>query len=252
MQKGSKLSILVSDPYPNWLAEWWQCARFTGTNLTDAAERTKRLLALWDAPIGNSWHRASDAQLLRQRYRRGDSESPHPGEHTIEAAILADPLDELRCFAGRVVDGLNAVPLARDPGGKRKHNVEADIFLLVERANAHQVLVVEVKDRSNNAWYAIVENLLQLRLARETDGSQRLFAARANRLSLGHEVAQQPLPLVGVVLAPRSFYEARGRKSACLGAARDLLSAFSSKGVLVRLAVWESANRSIELLESPN
>jgi hypothetical protein len=64
---------------------------------------------------------------------------PHPpegteprGEHAVEHAILALEPDSnvTTCLGERLLDGVNAVPLTKDAGGKRAGNVEADMLLL--------------------------------------------------------------------------------------------------------------------------
>jgi hypothetical protein len=141
---------------------------------------------------------------------------------------------------------VNAVPLARDTGGRRADNVEADLFLLVEGGGRRSVLVVEVKDGSNDAWYAVAENLQQLRLTSESDAARAVFRARPPAIG-------DDLPHTGVVLAPRTFYvepgPRTGKKSAAVDPARRLCARFADElGVHVALAVWDGDERTIELL----
>src|SRR5207253_1543043 len=96
------------------------------------AEKIQQALQLWDAPIPGTWERKIDNQLLRARYRRGDVDNPHPGEHSIEHEILSE-CESVRCLDGSVIDGINAMPLTRDARGGRRGNVEADLFLLVRK-----------------------------------------------------------------------------------------------------------------------
>src|SRR3954464_10837123 len=67
------------------------------------------------------------------------------------------------CLGALLVDGVNAVPLARDAGGGRVANVEAAMLLLIADEGRFRRALVEVKDRSNHPWYAGVEALRQLR-----------------------------------------------------------------------------------------
>jgi hypothetical protein len=240
--------VRTADRYPAWLEAWWASAGFAGSHLRDVDERIERLLALWRAPVGSQWWRTVDSQLLTERrYRRGDVNSPNPGEHQIEASILSDP-GTVRCFAGTLVDGVNAVPLARDITGRRNHNVEADLFLLVEQRGEYSILVAEVKDASNNAWFATVENLLQLRLAIENEDARLLFHRRAAALSHPLPLGQDALGVRGVVLAPPSFYDAKGKKRNAVEPAKRLADAFAANfGVIVQFAVWRSDAREMSL-----
>ena len=55
------------------------------------------------------------------------------GEYAVEYDVL-DPLPDVTnpiWLEASLVDGVNAVPLAKDAGGGRSGNVEADMLLLV-------------------------------------------------------------------------------------------------------------------------
>jgi hypothetical protein len=84
----------LADPYPGWLAAWWECARYEGSSLADVDDRVALLLELWTQPIGNDWCRQLDQQLLRSRDRRSDV-ARAKREHAIEAEVLAEPLSGL-------------------------------------------------------------------------------------------------------------------------------------------------------------
>jgi hypothetical protein len=227
-----------------WIKHWWLCAQYDGASVTEIEERIGALLALWRTPIQSGWERGVDRQLLSERYRRGDAANPHAGEHAIEAEVLAEPLGDVRFFAGAVLDGVNAVPLTRDLGGGRAANVEADLFLLAEREGKTGVFVVEVKDGADNAWHAVIENLLQLRLVHDSPRAAALFEARKSL-----QLPPPSLPHCGVVLAPRRFYERDGKKKSALPAAAKLIESFRDHvDVSVTLAVWDREQRAIERL----
>jgi hypothetical protein len=198
-----------------WIEHWWACARYSGERVPELEARIETLLLLWRTPIDGGWERAGDAQLLGPRYRRGDAAAPHSGEHAIEAAVLAPPLEAVSCISGTVIDGVNAVPLALDRAGGRAGNVEADLFLLVEGGSNLSVLVVEVKTLANNAWYAAIQNLLQLRLTKESHSARSLFQQRHAHACFTHPdgAALSALPHTGIVLAPSTFYCQPGKKA---------------------------------------
>ena len=232
-----------------WIEYWWACARYPGEDVPDLEARIDTLLTLWRTPIDGGWERGVDAQLLGPRYRRGDAAAPHSGEHAIEAAVLADPIEGLSCFSGTVIDGVNAVPLAMDRCGGRAGNVEADLFLLVEDGPNQSVLVVEVKASANNAWYAAIENLLQMRLTKESRTARSLFEGRPANACLAHAdgAALSALPHIGVVLAPPDFYSQKGKKANAVAPTQDLLRRFADEvGVTVVLATWNAAGRKID------
>jgi hypothetical protein len=225
-------------------------ASYRGPEIPDKAERIEELLLLWQAPIPEGWQRALDARLLTpERYVRTHQPGGATplGEHAVEHSILApDPREvATSCLGASLIDGVNAVPLARDLGGGRAGNVEADMALLVRDKTQLRLLLVEVKVASNHAWYAAVENLRQMRLFLEAPVSLSLFQRRLPDLGLG----SLP-PVTGVVLAPHAFYAAKGQKGRAVGPTQDLLARFRAQlGITVVLATWEGPERAIRPYE---
>ena len=211
-------------------------ARYEGPTVPDVSHRIEELVRLWQEEIPGSWQRGVDPQLLGPRYRRGDVDAPNAGEHKIEHEILYQYFDRVSCYGNRLLDGVNALPLSSDAGGGRRANVEADMFLLAEREGAYRRFLCEVKFESNEAWYAAVESLRQLKLLTSSQGPRGVFARRNPSLCLPSEIA-----VTALVLAPRSFYSSPGKKANAVGPALKLLARFESDfGVDARLAVWDS------------
>lgn len=178
----------MRNPFRAWLKLWMDLACYHGRDVPGPEARTDQLIELWHTDIPGGWHRNPDPQLLDPsvRYRRGDAlKGPRAGgEHELEHDVLhPDPsVTQTRCFGDRLIDGINAVPLARDPTGGRAGNVEADLLLLTRNRGADRLLLVEVKTISNNAWYATVENLRQLRYFRPaTRPSRSCNSAKCSR-----------------------------------------------------------------------
>ena len=242
---------MVDGSFSEWALEWIRLAKYTGASVPDVDERIEQIVELWDREIPGTWRRGQDARLLdpKRRYCRGNDaeDAKRRGEHKIEYELLCRCTDaSSTCVMGaRLVDGVNAVPLARDSAGGRVGNVEADMLLLVQdSAGLHSLEVVEVKVTSNNAWFASVENLRQLRLLKESGETRRLFAMRRGDPGLSED-----LPFSGLVLAPRGFYSGHGQKGNAVPPARKLLERLRlDAGVDVRLAVWEAC--TIEPLET--
>jgi Holliday junction resolvase-like predicted endonuclease len=184
-----------------------------------------------------------DDQLLRTRYRRRDVESPHAGEHSIEHEILSQ-LENVRCLDGSVVDGINAMPLARDETGGRRGNVEGDLFLLLKKNGTYHLVICEVKHSANTCWYAAIESLRQLKLLHLSTAARQLFHHRNRDLSLPAEI-----PIVGLVLAPEQYYIQPGQKGNVLPHTIRLLSEFRNKtGIEAYLAAWDPGLRVIQIL----
>jgi hypothetical protein len=242
-----KASAVAEDDlqFAKWASRWIELAKYSGKRVPGEGERIARIVALWDEPIPGKWKRGQDPRLLdpERRYCRGDGgeDRVRPPEHEIEHNVLLLPPEGRTCLGSRLIDGVCAVPLAKDAGGGRSGNVEADMLLLVRTDDGYRLLLVEVKDAANNAWYAVVENLRQLKLLSESFETQRLFELRRPELPLADSI-----PVTAVVLAPADFYEAHGAKGASVAPAQRLLQAMrDNAGVDVRLATWEPKERAI-------
>jgi hypothetical protein len=164
----------------------------------------------------------------------------------IEHEILCQHFDEVRCLGdGCLVDGVNAFPLVRDSGGGRNGNVEADLLLLVRCARDYRLVVAEVKHSANNAWFAAVENLRQLKLLISGEDAGQLFRQRNPALDLPAN-----LGITGLVVAPCSYYSQPGQKANSIGAARMLINTIRAEADLdVRLSVWDTQQRTIAAVD---
>lgn len=230
--------------FTQWSRGWMQLADFTSSH--DACARIDSVLELCDQPVPGRWWRGPDERLRDpyRRYQRGDGMPgrQRTGEHALEYDVLIPEPAQVAtdCMGARLVDGVNALPLARDEGGGRAGNVEADMLLLAGESKARRIYLVEAKV-SGNAWHAVVENLRQFRLFRESPFSQKLFHVRHPGLSLDH-----PLPVTAIVLAPPAFYEAGGKARTALDPARELLRRVNDLwSTDAGLATWDTAARSI-------
>jgi hypothetical protein len=238
----TKSSAAGEKGFVAWANSWMHLARYEGAVVADVDQRIEQLVRLWQDPIPGSWLRTTDVQLHGERYRRGDRAQPNAGEHMIEHEILHRDFESVSCFGTRLLDGVNALPLVRDAGGGREANVEADIFLLSRQGEDYRLWLCEVKAHSNNAWYAAIENLRQLRLLMSSLASMRVFSRRLPLSSLPVD-----MPVTGLVLAPLRFYSSPGKKANSVAPAQALLARFLSEfGVDVRLAVWDSAASAIK------
>jgi len=118
-------------------------------------------------------------------------------------------------------------------------NVEADLFLLKRDANGHRLPLCEVKQSANNAWFALVENLRQLRLFQDSVHQRHLFQHRNPTAGLADN-----LPTKGTVLAPRDFYCHAGARCKAVAPASTLIARFHREfGVEALLAVWDRPQR---------
>lgn len=221
-------------------------ARYTGGDVPAAERRIAAILELWAEPVPSGWERPEDKRLLNpsRRYLRTHLHgSPTPGsEHELEHQILCPtPTTAINIEPnGRLVDGINAVPLARDQDGHRAGNVEADMLLLIHYLDGrHELLLVEAKTTSNTAWYAVVENLRQLKLFKLSPTAQNIFIHRQPGLP-------EPISATAVVLAPKAYYSASGAKRKAVDPTRNLIQGMqTTHDISCQLAVWDHATHRI-------
>lgn len=229
-----------------WTRRWMDLAAFTGPQLQDAQQRIRGVAALFAEPIPGSWQRHDDPNLIDpvRRYRRTHTAADPSPEHALEQDMLSVDKQHapLRCLGALVIDAINAVSLVRDAHGGRAANVEADMLLLLDTAPRRQVLI-EAKASANNAWYATVELLRQMRLFADSPAAQRILHLRA-----GTPEPWPSLQLTGLVVAPPAFYTANGQKRNAVQPAQRLLARLAADGVDARLATWETTTRCIQQL----
>jgi hypothetical protein len=225
-----------------WIADWTKLAEYSKADVPDVDARIADLLDLCTVPVRPAWPRpnAEDHMWAAGPYRRRDREDPSRPERIVEHEILGsgEQMAEGRlCCGGRVVDAINAIPLTRRP------KIEADVLLLVDHGHERRLYLAEVKKDSNNAWYATVELLRQLRLFTASTHAIDYFHRKDTEVPAG-------LPVTGLVLAPSDYYFAPGKKDKAVEPAWRLVDAVTSHRELdVRLATWDAATRRIAELE---
>jgi hypothetical protein len=221
------------------LAEWtgaWTCvAQYTSADVPEVDRRISRVRELWRVPVAAEWLRSTpeDGMWAAAPYRRGDRGTPSSPERAIEHEILgpeATIAPGRACLGGAVVGGINAVPLTSTP------KIEADLLLLVEHANGPHLYLAEVKAMANTPWYATIELLRQL----------RLLLSQSPALGYFHRTAGIPadVPVAGLVLAPRAYFDTSGQRRNAVDPARRLIQAMTPV-VDIHLATWDSRSKAI-------
>lgn len=199
-------------------------------------EKIGQLIELWNQKIPDSWQRESLPKTFEWGYRRSlGGRKPTP-EHELEKRLFKSSLK---------IDGYcsvdlfaNAFPLAK------WRTVEADMVAVAKIDAATEVLVIEAKDKANNAWYAAVENLRQLKLF---DANRRTnLEFLKNKVS---DCVWGELKMTGLVIAPPDFFEHKGQKGNATQPAKNLVAAFQRKlGVRVLLGKWHKDSSRIEII----
>jgi hypothetical protein len=154
---------------------------------------TKRILVLWSEPLPKKWEREVWEGDLGFRK---NNEGRDKGEQLIERQLFgnenglifsdgnSDKRFRLKCV-------YQNMPLVN----QKKGQVIADAFGLLEIGKKRRPLFIEIKTTDQNPWFALVENLQQVHLAR----------ACARRIQ---KFVKQPIErgIWGLVLAPEKYF----------------------------------------------
>ena len=169
-----------------------------------------KILALWQQPTTRGWEREIwEGQL---GYRKC---SNNKGEQCIEKELF-DGGPKVISFSEERTDtdcGLVAIYHNMPLANQRKGQVIADAFGVLKIGLCARPLLIEVKRDANDPWFALVENLQQIRLARACARRIQEFVLKSSK----HRVERG---VWGLILAPESYYK---RHSASLTKCRSLL-----------------------------
>jgi hypothetical protein len=240
------VTISTNNSFAVWRDRWQRLAEFEGAHLSDPNHRIDQLLTLWQDPIPGKWQREPGWDRDKWKvgpYRRGDLAAPRAGEHTMERTILVDHRVKVTVLGDPLLHGINAVPLAADFSDHgRRANVEADMLLLSRTDTGFRLALCELKAGADNAWFAAVELLRQMRLFLSSPSAQSLIT------KLEHLPAEAAnVTMTGLVVAPNDYYSSQGKKGNAVAPARTLLNRMRQHySVDVRLAVWDPVGNSIE------
>lgn len=240
--------------FAQWAKDFMDRGRYETDTVAEVDRRIREVVRLRDLlPSAQQWERERDERLhdKNKSYLRGQTRSkkdgPHVprGEHLIEHTILCPDTSVKRTtsLGLPLIDGINAVPLAKDRNGGRSGNVEADMLLRVGDGSDQQLQLVEVKDKSNNGWFAVVESLRQLMLFEHSKTARQIMVER--------QAAPADLKVTGIVLGRATFYTATGKKQNSVAPALRLIRhAEEQLGLRCVLAVWDPETREITQLNS--
>jgi hypothetical protein len=176
--------------FNHWSTEW-----------KDERERihADEILKLWQKPMPRDWEREIWEGKLGYRKR-----SDNKGEQCTEKELFNGGSNGFELvFSGQQTNAnyrlkpiYHNMPLAN----RRKGQVIADAFGVLETGKSARPLFIEVKVAANDPWFALVENLQQIRLAR---------ACARKIQSFVHENTEYRVErgVWGLILAPQSFYQ---------------------------------------------
>ena len=180
------------EQFRDWSDKWKGCRKWI-----DVGEIVK----LWHRPIPRAWERAVWAGKLGYRKR-----SNNKGEQRTEQRLFDRVhIDFELIFAGqqpdaeyRVTTIYHNMPLAN----QRKGQVIADAFGVLVTGASLRPLIIEVKVTANDPWFALVENLQQIRLARACARKIQEFVLESSKERVDRGVW-------GLILAPEDYYMRR-------------------------------------------
>ena len=176
--------------FKDWSADWKR-------------ERKKidadQILKLWQKPMPREWEREIWEGKLGYRKR-----SDNKGEQCIEKELFDGGSNGFELVFSdqqpnaeyRVKAIYHNMPLAN----RREGQVIADAFGVLKTGKSVRPLFIEVKVTANDPWFALVENLQQIRLARACAQKIQTFVHENTEYRVERGVW-------GLILAPESFYE---------------------------------------------
>jgi hypothetical protein len=214
-----------------WSKSWEKALR----NVGDIEE----VIKLWRTPMPRGWLREWGGDL---GYRKKGNDQ---GEKRIERQLFEANKSGLVLKYEEAKLPINLIyhnmPFVNQRGGQ----VLADALGIVQIERSLHPLIFEVKVSNEHPWYALVENLRQLRLARA--------CARQIQGFLRDKAEQYTMRGVrGMVLAPRSYFAKSHKGKNTLEASRKLLTKLK-KETRARIAfgVWnEEQPTQIEIIAS--
>jgi hypothetical protein len=234
----------MSLSYHKWSAQWEQGRQYKGVQIPEKAlpSRIKGIINLWNMEMPLTWERENWAFLQQRGFRRGDERDPQP-EHKLEKEFF-----DLRAWEVKggplpmyLYPELNEISFGNQGDGQRK----IDVLAILKIEDRSTPLAIEMKGQStNNCWFAVVENLQQLKLL------HRYPQSRLADNPLLKPFEQLPLSdSWGMVLAPSQFFDAKGQKRNSFRQANELIRALrKERGVTILLAAFnENVRGQIDL-----
>ncbi len=147
-------------------------------------------------------------------FRKNVVDGKYRGEQIIESLLLGEKGKEKtihiqnknRTFEVRVTD--HNFPFAADKEGQ----VICDAFGYYKKGAVYHPVAIEVKVTDGTPWFAVVENLIQIRMARRN--LEKI--ERHGRTILGNALpADKVRGTWGLIVAPKEYYEKPSYKRAC-------------------------------------
>ena len=215
----------MSDVYRKWVDGFKGLKGFR----PPAATAIKQVLAYYSQSIKESGQAQREGWSHALGYRKQTKSGLDRGEPKIERLLLErSPIEVVRESGGPLSVEVTEqnFPLAR----QKKGQVLCDVLGFIKHGGIHHPIVIEVKITDANPWFAVVENLIQIRLARFNLNN---IEQHVIKCSLKDKNLQKARGAWGLVLAPSEyFYRERIYLEAALNLIQDLKSKTQARIIL--------------------
>jgi len=215
-----------------WVTQFRNEFKYPGSRRDQAEthKRIERIIALIEQPVPKNWQRYTNISQTGGTLgpRRGDKDQPEC-ESAVEHRMFKRT--SWRIKGGR---NLKLLPLINEQylGNEKLGQVRVDAVGYLDYNTSKVIAAIEIKDKSNHCWHAVVENVIQILLIQHLPK-----ALTSSHSEWQHFRDGDFTQTVGVILAPDEFYTMQGQRSVRVEDAKQLIQ-----------AVWDRCRLKIYLL----
>jgi hypothetical protein len=156
--------------------------------------------------------------------RKKPSKKKFENENRIEELLLEQPEKPIRIVGPRDHHlDLRVIEQSFALAEPKKGQIVPDALGFIKHRGVVHPVVIEVKVQDNDPWFAVVENLIQIRFARSNVDN---IEQRAIRVSLVAEALEKARGTWGLVVAPQAYFNKHPNETF---AALRLISALRDK-----------------------
>jgi len=188
----------VSNNYHEWAAGFKSLKAF----MPPAEKAIKQVIEYYSQSITKSEQAQREGWSHALGYRKKSKDRLDRGEQKVERLLFErSPIEIVRRKGGslylKVTD--QNFPMAKQAKGQ----VLCDAIGFIKHRRKYHPIAIEVKTTDQNPWFAVVENLIQIRLARF---NLKNIEQHALKRSLSYENLQKARGTWGLVAAPSKYF----------------------------------------------
>jgi hypothetical protein len=202
----------MSTSYPEWSEAFKRLKQFkcpVDFSIKEVVDYYKRGMAKGDKVRRDDWTHALG-------FRKHSKDGHDRGEQAIERLLFKHNKIELVPEGGRALPIMvrdHNFPMTMSQNGQ----VICDAFGVLEHRHKFHPLTIEVKEAADNVWFAVVESLIQVRLARYNLQGIEKWALKERLVDQNSTMVRGAW---GLVIAPQKYFD---RKKEILTAALQLI-----------------------------